>query len=421
MQLAINGGPNTFSDDADARCVWPRITEESKRAVLDQLATDISIYNRSGIFEEFEDAFASYHDRKYGLLSSSGTTAIFSMFEAINLLPGDEVICPVYTFHASVSPLIYTGAIPVFCDSDDEGNISLEQIRSKITAKTKAVVVTHMWGVPVRESQSIRELCDEKGIYLLEDCSHAHGASLSGTKVGSFGHAAAWSLQGQKIITGGEGGIMLTDDKSIYERALLQGHYNKRAKQEISADSNLHDYYLTGLGLKLRAHPLAIALAMQQFTHLDEFITQKQTFAEKFSTALKGYSFLMLPDTGNSNRQCSWYAYNILFDETTSHGVTREQFVDALHAEGLIEADIPGSTGLLNELPLFLRPDIAMPRLYTSELPQQTGFEAAKLYYDRIIKFPIWSFADEDEKVEKYIAGIKKVADFLSKNQRIKI
>ena len=155
-KLAINGGQKTVENDK-AKFVWPKITQEAEDAVVTQLHKSISIYDRSGVLGEFEDDFAAYHNKKLAILSNSGTSAIFSMFEAIGLMPGDEVIAPVYTFHATVSPLIYTGAVPVFADCDDQGSISFEEIKTKLTDKTKALIVTHMWGTPVKDIESISE------------------------------------------------------------------------------------------------------------------------------------------------------------------------------------------------------------------------------------------------------------------------
>lgn len=259
-KLAIFGGEKIAKDD-EMKFNWPRITNDTEKVVIEQLYKTISIYDNSGIFGEFEKKFADYHNKKYALLSNSGTSAIFSMFEAIDLRNDDEVLCPVYTFHATVSPMMYFGAKPIFCDSDNEGNISFDSVKNKYTENTKAIIVTHMWGVPIKDIQKIADFCKEKHIYLLEDCSHAHGAEIYGKKVGTFGDIAAWSLQGQKTVTGGEGGIILTDDKNLFNRALLQGHYNKRPKSEIDKSDDLYKYYLTGMGLKLRAHPLAIAIA----------------------------------------------------------------------------------------------------------------------------------------------------------------
>lgn len=415
MRLAINGGEQVI-DPKEARFTWPLITKEAESAVLDQLHKSISIYNRSGIIQEFEDEFAKYHGRAYGLLSNSGTSAIFSMFEAANLEPGDEVLCPVYTFHASVSPMVYTGATPVFCDCDNEGNIALDSIRSKASVRTKAVVVTHMWGVPAKDIKSIAKFCKDQGLLLLEDCSHAHGASLDGKKVGSFGDMASWSLQGQKIITGGEGGIMLTDNEDLYSRALLQGHYNKRPLQELDDSNPLKDYYLTGLGLKLRAHPLAVALALQQFRHLDEFLEQKQKYALMMNEALEKYPFFKVPSINPRSRN-SWYAYNLIYIESNAFGVSRKDFVEALIAEGLVEADIPGSTGLLNNLPLFLDPSKVLPRLYKKPLVKQDHFPKAEKFYNNLIKFPVWAISTDSSTVQSYTGGITKVSDYLLKNK----
>ncbi len=414
-KLAIFGG-DKIADGSEMRFNWPRITDDTEKAVIKQLHEIISIYDNSGIFGEFEKKFADYHDKNYSLLSNSGTSAIFSMFESIDLRNGDEVLCPVYTFHATVSPMMYFGARPIFCDSDDEGNISFESVKNKYTPNTKAVIVTHMWGAPIRDIQKIADFCKEKHIYLLEDCSHAHGATIYGEKVGTFGDIAAWSLQGQKTVTGGEGGIILTDNKEMFERALLQGHYNKRPKNEIDKTNELYEYYLTGMGLKLRAHPLAIAMANEQFDHLNDFLKIRNEYAIKITEALEKYPFLKLP-TATDNVVRSWYAYGFQYIKEKTFGVTREKFVDALRAEGLAEVDIPGSTGLLNNLPLFTRPDKILGRLYSDALPLQKGFPIAEQYAECFIKIPVWSFIDEAEIVERYIAGFKKVCDYILVNK----
>ena len=337
------------------------------------------------------------------------------MYEAINLQIGDEVLCPVYTFHATVSPMMYLGAVPVFCDSDSSGNISLEQIKARRTTKTKAVIVTHMWGMPVKDIQAIADYCKSESLYLLEDCSHAHGARIDGKPVGSFGDISAWSLQGQKIIAGGEGGILLTDNKSLYNRALLHGHYNKRPKEEIKEHEPLREFYLTGFGLKLRAHPIAIAIADDQFDQLDSFLAVKRYNASKLNKALSGYPFLRTPELSD-NYEPSWYAYGLQFFDSKAHGVSKQDFVNALHAEGLVEVDVPGSTGLLNTTPLFIHPEKVLDRLYDGPLDEQKDFPIAKGFYDSFIKIPVWSYEDESDIIDLYIRGIKKVSDHISRH-----
>lgn len=416
-KLAIFGGEKIAKDD-EMKFNWPRITHNTEKVVMEQLHKTISIYDNSGIFEEFEKKFADYHNKKYALLSNSGTSAIFSMFESIDLRNGDEVLCPVYTFHATVSPMMYFGAKPIFCDSDNEGNISFDSIKNKYTNNTKAVIVTHMWGVPIKDIEKIADFCREKHIYLLEDYSHAHGAEIYGKKVGTFGDIAAWSLQGQKTVTGGEGGIILTDDKKLFNRALLQGHYNKRPKNEIDKSENLYKYYLTGMGLKLRAHPLAIAIADEQFGHLNDFLKTRNEYAIRITEALKKYPFLKTPSIESDSIK-SWYAYGLQYIEKNAYNVTKEEFVNTLHAEGLIEVDIPSSTGLLNTLPLFIEPNKLLGRLYPNNLPLQNDFYVAERYVEQFIKIPIWTFPDESNIIDKYIAGFKKVCDYILKNKGI--
>ncbi|MFA5000120.1 MAG: aminotransferase class I/II-fold pyridoxal phosphate-dependent enzyme [Patescibacteria group bacterium] len=406
-KLAIFGGNKTIKTKGP-HLSWPRITKSVEMAVIRQLHATISIYNRSGIIKEFEDTFADYHKRRYGLLSNSGTNAIYSMYEGLALGPGDEVICPVYTFFATVSPLMHTGATPIFCDCQADGNINPAEIKKIITPRTKAIMITHMWGIPCN-MREIVSICKKHNLRLLEDCSHAHGARDNNKLVGTFGDAA---------ITGGEGGIMLTDDKEIYYRAMLQGHYNKRCKQEIPSDYSLSAFSTTGFGLKFRSHPLAVAIAQEQFSHLNEWLKQRQCYAEKMTSAFNQYSFLNTPQT--LNKQHGWYAYVMQFDESHSNGVNIDLFTNAILAEGLIEFDRPKSTGTLHRLPIFTEPGKALPRLYQGVQRRiQQSFPVAEQFYKNALKLPVWSFPDEEQMVNLYIKGIVKVASIVQNNPEL--
>lgn len=406
-QLAILGGTKVIQKEAP-HLIWPHITESTEQAVIQQLHETISIYDRSGVIEEFENAFAHHHGRQYALLSNSGTSAIHSMYEGLGLGPGDEVICPVYTFFATVSPLMHTGAIPVFCDCGPDGNIDPVKIEDLVTPSTKAIVVTHMWGIPC-DMNTIVDICQKYDLCLLEDCSHAHGARVNGKLVGKFGEAAAWSLQAQKTITGGEGGIMLTDDEEIYYRALLQGHYNKRCEQEIPPDYPLAVFNVTGFGLKLRAHPLAVAIAQEQFPYLSEWLNQRQYYAEKMTAAFDQFPFLRTPLF--SEKHPGWYAYVMQFDASCANRVSIDIFTKAVLAEGLVEFDRPGSTRPLHVFSLFSDSEKALPRLYSSSVEKgQQQFPMAEQFYMNALKLPVWSLASDEQMVNLYIDGIVKVA-----------
>ena len=182
--LAIFGGPQVVTSPLP-HFPWPLITPEVENAVRNQLYESISIYDRSGVIEKFEKEFSDYHNIKYGLLTSSGTAAIHSMYAAAGVGMGDEIICPAYTFFATVTPLFNLGAIPVLCDADETGNINTSLIESLITAKTKGVVMTHMWGIPCKMDR-ISSLCRKHKLLLFEDASHAHGAKYQNKLVPQF-------------------------------------------------------------------------------------------------------------------------------------------------------------------------------------------------------------------------------------------
>ena len=409
--LAIFGGPPAILTPAP-HYIWPRITPAVRQAVTSQLERSVSIYDRSGIFLEFEDAFAKYHGRRFALLNNSGTNSLHAAGFALGLQPGDEVICPVYTFFATSSPLISMGVRVVLCDAASDGNVDPEKLAALITPRTRAIFITHMWGVPC-QMDVIVEICRRHKIRLVEDCSHAHGARFNDKLVGTFGDLAVWSLQGQKIVTGGEGGILLTDDEELWRRATLLGHYNKRSSQTLGKNHALSEFATTGAGLKHRAHPLAIAMALEQFSHLDEWIEHKTMVAEMFTEAISPFAFLAPPQFDPRRSKPAWYAYVFNYDESKSNGISLEQFVLAVQAEGAHELDRPRSTGPLHKLPLFSRPDKLFPGLFPAGGVQelnQRSFAVAEQFYESALKLPVWAFQDEISTAEQYADALVKVA-----------
>lgn len=406
--LAIFGGVPVIASSG-RHYVWPRISKRLENDVVRQLHNTISIYDRSGVFEKFEDAFANYHHRRHALLCSSGTAAIHSMFVAAGFRAGDEVICPAYTFFATVTPLLFTGAKPVLCDCDENGNIDPAQIEGKITSRTKGVVITHMWGIPC-DMRRITALCKKYKIVLMEDCSHAHGARYKGSPVGSFGDLAVWSIQGPKNVTGGEGGVLATNNDEYYYKALLLGHYNKRSKQEIPKYHPLYRYALTGMGLKYRAHPLATVIAFSLFKRLDRDRKTRDIFARMIIRGLSDIDGLAPPKI-NALTTPSWYALVFQYDAGKFGGLPIERFCEALHAEGLSEIDRPMSTSPLNLLPLFQHPRQLFPSYKKYPFTYRAGdFPHAEAFYRNAVKLPVWTEPRDKRMVENYIQGIKKVA-----------
>ena len=405
--LAINGGSPVISK-AYKHPTWPVIDESYEEAVVDQLYTSVSIYNRSGIIKEFEEKFAKIHGKKYALLCNSGTNALWSMYVSAGLMPGDEVLCPTYTFFATNTPLLSSGVRPVFCDALESGNIDPNEIEKKITKKTKAIVITHMWGYPC-DMDRIKSIADKHGLLLFEDCSHAHLAKWRGKYVGSFGDAALWSLQGQKNITGGEGGILLTNNEDMYVRANLHGHYNKRCKDEIPEGHELREFAVTGMGLKMRSHPLAVAIANKMLDDHSDYQEIRNYCAEQYSKLLSNYDFIELQKT--DSMEPSWYAY--ILKLKPNYVGRREEIVEMLHEEGLLEVDIPDSTGPNHLLPLFKKPWILFPQFYRQDEPLNVNdtYPVAQEFYESVIKLPTWTRPEHKEILSMYLEGLKKVFD----------
>ena len=404
---------------------WPIVDDVVEAAVATQLHEDISIYGNGGVFQHFESEFKGYHgaSSSYALLHNSGTNALYALYYAAGFKPGDEVIFPVYTFHATCSPAMHFGITPIFCDANENGTISASAIAKAITDKTKAVIVTHMWGIPCDMAAICSVLRQKRSILLLEDCSHAHGAMFKGQPVGTFGDGAAWSLQGQKIVTGGEGGITLTKHAEFHYRQLIFGHYNKRCKLEIPADDHLHQFALTGAGLKNRAHPLAITIALNQLRRLPDFHMWKTKYATQLIVKLSSIPFLDLPVLDMDNgTEPAWYALTMRFKVAEApYGLTREIFVEQLRSRGLFDVDIPRSTGLLHREPLYNKPQELLPYLYDEDYVMSNGdaqFNNAQAFYDEAIKIPVYATGDGQAATDQYVEIILDVALIWMKQDR---
>jgi perosamine synthetase len=352
-QLALDGGRPVSGRPVGP--VWPRLTDDLAARLVAQARQNMSIYDRSGVVAEFEDAFARYVGTPRALATSSGTAALHSMYYGAGIGPGDEVICADYGFFATVAPLTQLGARAVFVDCATDGTISVDAAAAAVTDRTKAVVVTHMWGQPGR-LDALQSLCQKKNLLLFEDCSHAHGARFAGSVVGSFGHAAAWSLQAQKTVWAGEGGVLATGDPALFERALLLGHFNLRALQEIPETSPNFPFAFTGTGLKYRAHPLGLAVALPQVGMLDQLIDNRQKSAKILVDALSSVPGIQPMMRQGDGIVHGYYALVALIDPQTC-GFDRELFVRAMRAENIHLATVPRQMGSMSHHQLFSSPD----------------------------------------------------------------
>lgn len=367
----------------------PELAEVIKDYYLN--GSPLSIADESGVIRTLEQNFARMHNRKYGLAVSSGTMALYSAFWALDLREGDEVICTAFSYHATASPLLHLGVRIIFCDVEpDTGNIDAHLVENLVTPRTRAIVTNDQWGHPC-DKDALLAICEKYNLRYVEDCSHAHFSSYKSRYCGSFGDIACWSLQGGKLLSGGEGGILLTDDRDLYERAVLLGHNLKRP-----ADSVRNPAYKplerTGYGLKLRMHPLAALMINWQMENcLDKWLEGRAATLSYFQTRLREVAYL-LPMTRKPyvTSMGAWYGFmpRIAPDAT----VSRDDLVNWLHKHG-IPASIPKSPPL-PELALFAHPAFQIGNF--EKAPVNNCPLAAK-YFRSIVSFPTWSFFEYDQ------------------------
>jgi dTDP-4-amino-4,6-dideoxygalactose transaminase len=215
---------------------------------------------------QVEREIAEYCGLRHAVAVNSGTSALLTALAGLGIGPGDEVIVPGYTFIASLSSIVYSRAVPVLAEVDRTFNLDPDDVRKKITPRTRAIMAVHMMGNPARLKE-LRAIADERGLFLIEDCCQAFGATYHGRPVGSIGHAGAFSFNVYKTITSGDGGMVVTDDEAVYTRCFAfhdQGHSPLRTGVEIGKRPFI--------GLDFRFTELQAAVLVAQFRKLPQIL-----------------------------------------------------------------------------------------------------------------------------------------------------
>ena len=255
----------------------PSLGEEELRNVIEAVKSGW-ISSKGKFIEEFEQEFANYCGRKYGVATANGTVALHLALETLGIKKGDEVIVPDLTFVAVANTVTYCNAKPVFVDAHPEyWCIDPERIEEKITPRTKAIIPVHLYGHPCDMDQ-IMKIAEEHDLYVIEDAAEAHGAEYKGKKVGSFGDISCFSFYGNKIITTGEGGMCLTDNEELAEKMrILRDHGMNPNKR----------YWYDVVGFNYRMTNMQAAVGVAQLEKLDEFVEKKREIAKWYSEGLK--------------------------------------------------------------------------------------------------------------------------------------
>ena len=265
---------------------WPAITDELIGAVVNALKEGkMSETADFGYNLQLERAFKQCHGARYALAVNSGTAALDAAVFAAGVGPGDEVITSPLVPGYVVTTILHFSGIPVFADVDPKtGCLSPDEIEKHITPSTKAIMVVHLHGHPA-DMDPIMAIAAEHGLKVIEDCAHSQGSSYKGRKTGVLGHVSAFSLQSVKNLPCGEGGMVLTNDQEMYERATLVGQHPVRLKQCLKLE-RYRRYADTGLGWNHRIHLLSAAMGCVQMKNFDGMMELRRRNAEYISQAV---------------------------------------------------------------------------------------------------------------------------------------
>ena len=262
---------------------WPIINEKTINQCVNYLREAKLSIPSGDILDEFENNFSDYTGSSHCLAQNNGTSALFSAYFALGLKSGDEIIVPSFTWTATVTAMIPLGINPVFCDIDSETwTIDPDDIIRKITSRTKAICVVHMWG-NVCNMKQIMKIVKQYGLFLIEDCSHAHGAMYQNRYVGTFGDIGCFSMQATKPLAGGELGAVITNNDSFFDRMVKLGHQGRIEKIAISDETK---EFVGGLGYKFRPFPIPLIIANEHLKEIFDITRNRQKMAYYFDKEL---------------------------------------------------------------------------------------------------------------------------------------
>ncbi|HPS19501.1 MAG TPA: DegT/DnrJ/EryC1/StrS family aminotransferase [Candidatus Omnitrophota bacterium] len=281
------------------------------------------ISSKGKYIKQFEEEFARFCGTKYAISTTSGTTALHLAVSALGIGKGDEVIMPTFTMIATAYAVLYTGAKPVFIDSEPRTwNIDVTKIERAITRKTRAILPVHIYGHPA-DMDAIRKLARKYDLFVIEDAAQAHGAEYNSEKCGAMSDIGCFSFYANKIITTGEGGMVITDDKKLAERCRLLKDLAHSPKKRF-----LH----TDLAYNYRMTNMQAAVGLAQLERIKEFIKIKRDMAELYSEKLSGIPGITLPVEEKWAKSVYWM-YSIMIEK--EFGMTRDELMSELLKNGV--------------------------------------------------------------------------------------
>lgn len=283
----------------------PLLDGNEKKYILECIETGW-ISSEGPFIKQFEEAFAAYVGRKHAIAVSNGSVALDAAVVALGIGPGDEVILPTFTIISCAAAIVRAGAIPVTVDCDAETwNMSVDQIEARINPKTKAIMVVHIFGLPV-DMAPVLALADKYGLRVIEDAAEAHGQTYQGRPCGSFGDVSTFSFYPNKHVTTGEGGMLLTDDDAIADRCRSLRNLCFKPERRF-----VHDE----LGWNFRMTNLQAALGVAQLERLDHFLERKRNMGRGYQTLLAGLNGVQLPKPAMPYAENVYWVFGLVLAE----------------------------------------------------------------------------------------------------------
>ena len=327
-QLAINGGQPFFPSPIKVK--WPIISKEDETLIIDSLNSQDHSYGRN--CRLFEEEFCQWNRSEYAINTNSGTAALHMCVAAIGCGCGNEIIVPAYSWSSTATAVLHNNCIPVFVDIDPQTcAIDPQKIIAAITANTKAIIVAHLHGTPA-DMKSILEIAKKYRLYVIEDACQAHGASIDDIKVGNWGDCAAFSFNQRKTICAGDAGMFVTNNQSLYEKALRFWSFGENRKPHLQ-----RDYHAYALGWMYRSNDLTAAFGRGQLRKADIYIEWQRTNSSLLSEYLDCCDAIVTP-TCRSDSFCTYSSYVIKINRRYArNGLARlrDSIVDAIEQEGL--------------------------------------------------------------------------------------
>ncbi len=417
-KLAIAGGSPVVP--AGAHGHWPDITDADRKAVLAVLDRGVLSGAHAPEITALEQDWAAYVGARYCIATNSGTAALHLALAGVNVQRGDEVIVPAYTFIATAAAVAHQGAHPVFCDIDERTfTIDPGLIEALVTERTRAIMPVHIHGLPA-DMRRVNEIAEAHGLAVIEDAAQSHGATYEGKRTGGLGDAAGFSLNATKNLSGGEGGLFVTDDDDVFAAARRLSVFGEDVLPVESGE--FRSYYAHALGWNYRNQELSSAFARSQLRRLDAYNETAQRNGAVLADGLgelPGISPPQVPD----DRTSVYHKYRVMIDPDAlgfdgPAPELRDRLVHALRAEG-VEA-VLWQVLPLPAYPAFRRPRYVPWHPSRDDEPLTTWDPSAFPASVRVLESSLVLgsegrplFVQEQSLMERYVEAFAKVLDRL--------